>query len=689
MKLENHIHPQLAFCRSSGIRLSRKLRIMTAGMLVLVFGLNVGVLEAQTTLIAGDDFNRADGPIGPNWVYPVASETAFLITNEVVTPAAPDHHTEAYWSSNDFSNDQYSQIKVTNIGPFTGVILRADTNQDVFYMGFVFGPNDYRIYARYGAAQGYPYTELASGTAVTWQPGDSLKLTVSGTTDPVTITMYQNGTPVLIWRSVAGADPVPVKNGGSPGICIYSPTGYDLTLDDWQGGNLNPDTTPPSVPANLMASAAGASAIALSWSASTDDVGVVGYVLERSEGAGSMSFAQIATPTGTNYTDASATPGTTNNYLVMALDAAGNLSGSNEVTVTAPVPPLPTISLIPDQTTLPGIAVGPFPFYISDDGLDPYNLAVTATSSNTNLVPNANLSVFNLGSTRALIIIHADGQTGTSTITVNVSNGFNSTNTSFLLTVNPLGNGNYLFANSSNIMITTAGTIAPYPSTINISGVAGTITNLMVTFHGMSHSDPGHLNVLLVGPGGQAVVLMSDAVGNYPMTDLTFTLSDQASYPLPVSSPMGDGTFQPTDYAPDHTNSLYAFPPPAPAPPFTTRLGTFAGLSPNGTWSLYVSDGGAGDSGQLAGGWSLAITTVAPPVQATLNSIQLLVRNRADHARLTGTGQAGVTYTIEASTDLVNWQAIGTVTAGTNGTFQVDDPKMEQFTKRFYRVARY
>ncbi len=607
MKHQYYTRPPLSFNRSPDIGLSRKLRITSAWVLVLVYGLNVGVLKGQTTLIASDNFNRANGPIGTNWVYPIASETVFLVTNDTVTPAAPDHHTEACWTSNHFNNNQYSQIKVTTIGPFTGVILRADTNQDLFYMGFVFAPNDYRIYARYGAAPGYPYTELTTGSAVTWQVGDTLKLTASGTNDPVTITMYQNGTPVLIWRSVAGTDPVPVKNGGSPGICIYSPTGDNLTLDDWQAGNLNPDTTPPSIPANLVASVVSPFVITLSWSASTDNVGVVGYVVDRSQGAGSMAFTQIATPTGTNYSDTAVTPGTTNNYLVMALDAAGNLSGSNQVTVVAPPPPPPTISLIPNQTTLPGIAVGPFPFNISDTGVDPYSLIVTATSSNTNLVPNANLTVFNLGSTRALTIIPADGQTGTSTITVNVSNGVNSTNTSFLLTVMPLGNGNNEFANSSNIVITSSGTTTPYPSTINISGFAGSITNLMVTFHGMSHTHPLDLNVLLVGPGGQAVVLMSDAVGNYPMTDLTFTLSDQAFYPLPVSSlwvkalfnlrimrpttPIRSTHFHPLRRQPRTTQNwrrLMVFHPTGPGPYMyqTARPGIAVKLPAVGVWQL-------------------------------------------------------------------------------------------------------
>jgi len=171
-------------------------------------------------------------------------------------------------------------------------------------------------------------------------------------------------------------------------------------------------------------------------------------------------------------------------------------------------------------------------------------------------------------------------------------------------------------------------------------------------------------------------------VGGYPMTDLTFTLSDQACYPLPASSPMADGTFQPTDYAPNHTNPAYAFPAPAPPPPFSSMLGTFDGLSPNGTWSLYVYDGGIDNGGQISGGWSLAITTVSPPL--TITSIKV---TGLKDALLTGTGSAVVTYTIQASTNLISWIQIGTTTAGTNGVFTFKDTKIINFKSRFYRVV--
>jgi hypothetical protein len=200
----------------------------------------------------------------------------------------------------------------------------------------------------------------------------------------------------------------------------------------------------------------------------------------------------------------------------------------------------------------------------------------------------------------------------------------------------------------------------------------------------MSDQHANDVSMLLVGPGGQAVVLMSDAVSS--MANVTFTLSDQAYYPLPSFSPLLNGTFQPTDYAPNHTDPPWAFPGPAPAPPFGTTLGTFNGLSPNGTWSLYVYDGGGDNGGQISGGWSLAIGTPPPPTKVTITSIQLVKVSRALHARLTGIGNPGVVYTIQASTNFSGWQAIGTVTAGTNGTFSLDDSKAGSFGKRLYRV---
>ena len=75
---------------------------------------------------------------------------------------------------------------------------------------------------------------------------------------------------------------------------------------------------------NLTATAS-AGQINLSWTASTDNVGVTGYLIER-EDPGSASFMRIGTATGTTYSDTNVLAGNTYSYRVRATDAAGNLS---------------------------------------------------------------------------------------------------------------------------------------------------------------------------------------------------------------------------------------------------------------------------------------------------------------------------------------------------------------------------
>src|SRR5207302_10661628 len=99
------------------------------------------------------------------------------------------------------------------------------------------------------------------------------------------------------------------------------------------------DTIAPSAPSNLTATAPSGTQINLSWTASTDNVGVTGYRVERCQGVGCSTFAQIATPAGTTYSDTGLTAGATYSYRVRATDAAANLSGySNVATATTPVP---------------------------------------------------------------------------------------------------------------------------------------------------------------------------------------------------------------------------------------------------------------------------------------------------------------------------------------------------------------
>ena len=88
------------------------------------------------------------------------------------------------------------------------------------------------------------------------------------------------------------------------------------------------DTTVPSTPATLAASGTTATSTNLSWTASTDNVGVTGYNVYR-------GTTLLGTVTTTTYTASGLTASTAYSFTVKAKDAAGNLSAaSNAVSVT-------------------------------------------------------------------------------------------------------------------------------------------------------------------------------------------------------------------------------------------------------------------------------------------------------------------------------------------------------------------
>ena len=112
------------------------------------------------------------------------------------------------------------------------------------------------------------------------------------------------------------------------------------------------DTTAPSIPTGLTATAISSSQINLSWIASTDNVAVTGYQVFRGGN-------QIATVATASYSDTGLTAGTNYVYTVKAVDAVGNVSaasGSANATTIASdtAAPIVAITTAPTPTTVSG-----------------------------------------------------------------------------------------------------------------------------------------------------------------------------------------------------------------------------------------------------------------------------------------------------------------------------------------------
>jgi subtilisin-like proprotein convertase family protein len=207
---------------------------------------------------------------------------------------------------------------------------------------------------------------------------------------------------------------------------------------------------------------------------------------------------------------------------------------------------------------------------------------------------------------------------GTITATLQLQDGATNLGTvTFTITLGGISSVTSTFTNPTSIVIpnppstgtATGAPSNPYPSNITVGGVTGTVTKVTVQLLNISHTFPDDIDVLLVGPGGQKMLLMSDVGSTNDLVNVSLTLDDAAAASLPDSAQIVTGTFKPTNIGTGD-----AFPAPAPAGPYPDPqlLSIFNGLNPNGTWSLYVVDDLGGDTGNMAGGWSLSITATEP-----------------------------------------------------------------------------
>jgi chitodextrinase len=173
---------------------------------------------------------------------------------------------------------------------------------------------------------------------------------------------------------------------------------YNRVLASTEVSAMYTDMTPPTVPANVAATAVSSTQINVTWSASTDDVSVAGYQVYR-------NGAQVGTTTSLSYSDKGLTASTTYSYTVAAYDVAGNASPQSKAasaTTLAADTILPTVSITAPaaNTTMSGmvtvtarasdnVAVADVQFQLDGSNLGPdLTTAPYTISWNTTTVSN-------------------------------------------------------------------------------------------------------------------------------------------------------------------------------------------------------------------------------------------------------------------------------------------------------------
>jgi subtilisin-like proprotein convertase family protein len=171
------------------------------------------------------------------------------------------------------------------------------------------------------------------------------------------------------------------------------------------------------------------------------------------------------------------------------------------------------------------------------------------------------------------------------------------------------------YKSSTPITIGDGGPANPYPATINVSGAPSVTGTMRITLFDLTHAHPEDLDILLVAPNGQSMVLMADSGGINALTGngATITFDDAAGAVLPDSALITTRKYEPTTWGP-----VSPFIAPAPAGPYlmpNSSVGgsinlnsVFGSGPPNGTWQLFIRDQSGIPplgAGQIAAGWGL------------------------------------------------------------------------------------
>jgi chitodextrinase len=284
-----------------------------------------------------------------------ASNALNVMTSDTTPPTAP---TEVTCTSNTETTVTLTWTASTdNVGV---------TSYDIYRNGSKVGSTANTTYTDSGlsVSTSYTYTVKAEDAVGNISDASSaLNVTTPDTTPPtaptdVACSSKTDTTVTLTWT--ASTDNVGVtcydvyRNGmeiGSTSVTSYTDAGlsastaytYTVKSED-AAGNVSdassafnvttanpPDTTPPTAPTNVTYTSVTDTSVTLTWTASTDNVGVTDYNIYRDGN-------EIGSTTGTTYTDSDLGAGTYYAYTVKAEDAAGNLSdASNPVSVTTTV----------------------------------------------------------------------------------------------------------------------------------------------------------------------------------------------------------------------------------------------------------------------------------------------------------------------------------------------------------------
>ena len=262
---------------------------------------------------------------------------------------------------------------------------------------------------------------------------------------------------------------------------------------------------------------AATTSVAFKWKANTEP-DLAGYKLYYGVAAGSYTN-QIVLGSVTSYQMTNLLVGTTYYFALSAFDTNDMES---DLTPELQFPSPPVLAAVANQSTAEDTALT-VNLLVSDPDTVVSNLTLSAISTNLTLVPSANVSFSGSGSNRTMLITPAANQSGTTRITVTVSDGGRTASQNFLLTVSGTPDAPTI---TSIADVTTDEDVQTAAIAFTVNDLETPAANLVVT---ATSSNPTLIPTNRITLGGTAnarTVTLRPAVNQSGSASITLTVSD-------------------------------------------------------------------------------------------------------------------------------------------------------------------
>jgi|GEM_PF-3629661 len=369
---------------------------------------------------------------------------------------------------------------------------------------------------------------FGDGSTQNLTPLVNLSLTRSG----IVTLSQEDSSQIATTGKVKGSTTLLIQaNGLSKTLFIYVENGFSPVLSTMGALSLDEDTTSGSLPFSFSDEDSGADDLSLIIASSnttllpTDNIQISGSGLNRE-----LVITPAANESGQS------------DITLQVTDEKSNTTSTTFTLSVVAVNDSPSITAIANQQIEEDASLDSLPFTIDDQETAPDSMTLSATSSNPALIQSSGISFSGTGNNRFVSITPLSGQSGVTNITLSVSDGTTSVDTSFTLTVQAVNDPPTISAVEDQTIVqdTSSNSIA-----FTLSDKETAVSSLIISATSSDQTLVSDNNLLISGTGNSRTLIITPLSGQTGVTTITLQVDDGAAIATSIFTATVVGTSTP------------------------------------------------------------------------------------------------------------------------------------------------